>query len=299
MRPLPLTSTGSGGSSGLSLVPSSHLLQPSHVGPPTEPVTPPPPQVSHSNLSQVARAHPYAAAPSAAPLPSNSNSGLGRYSSGQSIPSTSGIYSSSPTYSRADTAAFPLRSPPDRSGEYRRRLTLLPHSGLSPMDYASSAAALSGPGPGGGSSSSSQALPRHHPLTGMHSQIPFSAAHLDHYREPLMMASVAGANLGESAHKKLRIGEPLLMKATLAQPLRIDTRPTTVIAPSTSSQPAAPVHRESQSAYIPQVEAISPTPGDGDDPLKRDDSPLRSVKDDLLGQISKVLHFITYLFVWC
>lgn len=296
MRPLPLTSTGTGGS-GLSLVPSSHLLQPSHVGPPTEPVTPPPPQVSHSNLSQVARAHPYAAAPSAAPLPSNSSSALGRYSSGQSMPSTSGIYSSSPTYSRADTTAFPLRSPPDRSGEYRRRLTLLPHSGLSPLDYASSAAALSGPGPGGGSSSS-QAFSRHHQLSGMHPQ--YSTAHLDHYREPLMMASMAGAaNLGESAHKKLRIGEPLLMKATLAQPLRIDTRSTTVIAPSSSSQPTAPVHRESQSAYIPQVEAISPTPGDGDDPLKRDDSPLRSVKDDLLGQISKVLRdFFIQVFAW-
>lgn len=296
-----------GVNSGLSLVPSAHLLQTSHVGPATEPVTPPPPQVSHSNLSQVARAHPYAAALPAAPLPPNS-SAMERYSSGQSsMPSSSGIYSSSPTYSRAEPAVFPLRSPPDRSGEFRRRLTLLPYSGLSPMDYGGGPPGLSGPGPGGGGNSgvgvvSGAALGgssggnsgRHHTLTGHPSQMAYSTAPMESYREPLMLPiapAVASAN--ESAHKKLRIsdGEPLLMKATLSQPLRIDTRPVSALAPLNTGPQVVPVHRESQPAYIPQVEAISPTlPGDGEDPLKRDDSPLRSTKDELLKQITKVMN---------
>lgn len=292
MRPLPLAP---GGNSGLSLVPTSHLLQTSHVGPATEPVTPPPPQVSHSNLSHVARAHPYAAALPAAPLPPNS-SAMDRYSSGQSsMPSSSGVYSSSPTYSRAEPVGFPLRSPPDRSGEFRRRLTLLPYSGLSPMDYSGSTPGLSGPGPGGGSGaigSSAGNLGRHHALPGHPSHMAYSTAPIDAYREPLMLPiAPAVSSVNESAHKKLRIsdGEPLLMKATLAQPLRIDTRPITALAPSASGPPMVPMHRESQPAYIPQVEAISPTlPGDGEDPLKRDDSPLRSTKDELLKQITKV-----------
>ena len=297
-----------GSSGGLSLVPSAHLLQTSHVGPVTEPVTPPPPQVSHSNLSQVARAHPYAAALPAAPLPPSSSSGGGgggmeRYSSGQSsMPSSSTVYSSSPTYSRTEQAVFPLRSPPDRSGEFRRRLTLLPYSGLSPMDYGGGTPGLSGPGPGGGSGSSGMAVgsasnvARHHALTGHPSQMAYSTAPMDAYREPLMLQPLApavGASANsESAHKKMRNseGEPLLMKATLSQPLRIDTRPISVVAPLTAGPPIVSMHRESQpAAYIPQVEAISPTlPGDGEDPLKRDDCPLRSTKDELLKQITKV-----------
>lgn len=296
-----------GGNGGLGLVPSAHLLQTSHVGPATEPLTPPPPQVSHSNLSQVARAHPYAAALPAAPLPPNS-SAMERYSSGQSsMPSASGIYSSSPTYSRAEPTVFPLRSPPDRSGEFRRRLTLLPYSGLSPMDYGGGPPSLSGPGPGGGSSGgligsapigvgSGGNSGRHHTQTGHPSQMAYSNAPMDSYREPLMLpiaSAVASAN--ESAHKKLRIsdGEPLLMKATLAQPLRIDTRPVLALASSNTGPQLLPMHRESQPAYIPQVEAISPTlPGDGEDPLKRDDSPLRSTKDELLKQITKVFLYL-------
>lgn len=294
MRSLPGTA---GGNSGLSLVPSAHLLQTSHVGPATEPVTPPPStiSVSHSNLSQVARAHPYAAALPAAPLPPNS-SAMERYSSGQSsMPSSSGVYSSSPTYSRAEPAVFPLRSPPDRSGEFRRRLTLLPYSGLSPMDYGGGTPGLSGPGPGGGGlgGSSGPNSGRHHPLPSHPSQMAYSAAPMDAYREPLMLPlAQTAASANESAHKKMRIsdGEPLLMKATLAQPLRIDTRPIAAVAPSnTGPLPVVPMHRESQPAYIPQVEAISPTlPGDGEDPLRRDDSPLRSTKDELLKQITKV-----------
>lgn len=284
-----------GGNSGLSLVPSAHLLQTSHAGPATEPVTPPPPQVSHSNLSQVARAHPYAAALPAAPLPPNS-SAMERFSSGQSsMPSSLGVYSSSPNYSRPEPAAFPLRSPPDRSGE-RRRLTLLPHSGLSPMDYGGGTPGLSGPGPGGGTGglggSSGGNGGRHNTFPGHPSQMAYSSAPMDAYREPLMLPiASAGSSANESAHKKLRIsdGEPLLMKATLAQPLRIDTRPISAVAPSATGPPVVPMHRESQPAYIPQVEAISPTlPGDGEDPLKRDDCPLRSTKDELLKQITKV-----------
>lgn len=291
--------TGGGsnsGGGGLSLVPSSHLLQPtSHSlgGPATEPVTPPPPQqpqVSHSNLSQVARAHPYAAALPAAPLPSNTSGLGGRYGAsggGQtSLTSSAGVYSSSPTYSsgRTDPAApFPLRSPPDRSGEHRRRLTLLPQSGLSPLDYGVGTTGLSGPGPGGGGSGG---RPQHHPLPSLHSQMAYSTAPVDTYRESLMLP--LGSSISDPALKKLRIsGEPFLMKATLAQPLRIDTRPIASVAP-TPGMP--PMQRESQPAYIPQVEAISPTlPGDGEDPLKRDDSPLRSTKDDLLQQITRVI----------
>ena len=133
---------------------------------------------------------------------------------------------------------------------------------------------------------------QHHALPSLHAQMAYTTAPVDTYRESLMLSGLtppvsgSSSSLGESPHKKLRIGEPLLMKATLAQPLRIDTRPISTIAPI--PMPPMQLHRESQSAYIPQVEAISPTlPGDGDD-LKRDDSPLRSTKDDLLQQITKV-----------
>lgn len=293
--------TGSNTSGGLTLVPSTHLIQStSHSlsgGPVTEPVTPPPPpqpQVSHSNLSQVARAHPYAAALPAAPL-------SGRYNSAQtSLTSASRVYSDSPTYSSSSSSgrtepvggavSFPLRSPPDRSGEYKRRLTLLPHSGLSPLDYGGATVGLSGPGPGGG-------VRQHHALPSLHSQNAYTTGPVDTYRETLMLPMVSSASVVD--HKKLRIsgGEPLLMKATLAQPLRIDTRPIVSVAPAPGMPVMMQQHRtESQPAYIPQVEAISPTlPGDGDDPLKRDDSPLRSTKDDLLQQITKVFLF-TLLF---
>lgn len=281
-------------------MPSSHLMQQQtqiHVGPATEPITPPPPSVSHSNLSQVARAHPYAAALPSAPLPSSSRIGssggyAGQSSSSSSMPS-SAIYSDSPNYSgRGESAPFPLRSPPDRSGEYRRRLTLLPQSGLSPMDgYGVAASGLSGPGPGGGSLSMSASGRTHHALPSLHSQMAYTTTHMDAYREPLLVPMPV-SSVGDPAHKKLRLGgavEPLLMKATMGQPLRIDTRPVMTTAMPAYSMSSAPIHRESQSAYIPQVEAISPTlPGDGDDPLKRDDSPLRSTKDELLQQITKV-----------
>ena len=256
------------GAGGLNLVPSSHLLQAAAGGLNTEPITPPPPQVSHSNLSQVARAHPYAAA-LPAPLPPIS-SAIGRFSGQSTMPSAS-VYATSAPVSRAEPASFSLRSPPDRSGEFRRRLTLLPHSALSPMEYGGGPPSLGGPGPGGGT--------RHHTMQSVHPQMAYTSA-ADVYREPLMIPM----STAEPAHKKLRIGggEPLLMKATLAQPLRIDTRPVVTMATS------VPVVRE-QAAYIPQVEAISPTlPCDNEDPLKREDSPLRSTKDDLLQQITKV-----------
>lgn len=297
-------SAGAGNSSGgLSLVPSSHLMQQqtqSHVGPATEPITPPPPQVSHSNLSQVARAHPYAAALPSAPLPSSSRIGssggyIGQSSSSSSMPSST-IYSDSQTFSGrgGEPAPFPLRSPPDRSGEYRRRLTLLPHSGLSPMGdgYSVAPSGLSGPGPGGGSGGVT-ASGRHH-LPSLHSQMNYTTTAVDAYREPLMVPMPQSSG-GDPAHKKLRLGgapEPLLMKATMAQPLRIDTRPVMTTAMPAYSISSAPVHQP-QPAYIPQVEAISPTlPGDGEDPLKRDDSPLRSTKDELLQQITKVNRYI-------
>ena len=273
MRSLPVAVGASGSGSGLNLVPSSHLLQTDPTGISTEPVTPPSPQVSHSNLSQVARAHPYAAA-LPAPLPTNSSS-MGRFSGQSTMPSAS-IYANSATVARSEPPTFPLRSPPDRSGEFRRRLTLLPHSGLSPMDYGGGPPGLSGPGPGGG---------RHQTIQNVHPPMTYSSAGVDVYREPLMIPMASG----ESAHKKLRIGEPLLMKATMAQPLRIDTRP--VVAVATSAVTSAPVVREvrEQPAYIPQVEAISPTlPCDNEDPVRREDSPLRSTKDDLLQQITKV-----------
>lgn len=139
--------------------------------------------------------------------------------------------------------------------------------------------------------SASISRPYHVPGS-LHSHLAYSTAPVDTYRESLMLpglappVSGAPSSMGESPHKKLRIGEPLLMKATLAQPLRIDTRPISTMAPV--PMPPMQLQRETQSAYIPQVEAISPTlPGDGDD-LKRDDSPLRSTKDDLLQQITKV-----------
>ena len=69
------------------------------------------------------------------------------------------------------------------------------------------------------------------------------------------------------------------MKATIAQPLRIDTRP--IMTAAASSGPlTTSTNRDTrdQPAYIPQVEAISPTP----------DSPSRSTKDELLQQITKV-----------
>ena len=293
MRSLPMAA----GAGGLNLVPSSHLLQAAAGGLSTEPITPPPPQVSHSNLSQVARAHPYAAA-LPAPLPPIS-SGMGRFT-GQSAMQSAANYASSASVGRAEPPSFSLRSPPDRSGEFRRRLTLLPHSGLSPMDYGSGPPGLSGPGPGGGGGGGSGGGGgggggvRHHTIQNVHPQMVYSSAG-DMYREPLMIPMAAQ---GESAHKKLRIGggggEPLLMKATLAQPLRIDTRP--IVTMATSAISSVPVVRE-QAAYIPQVEAISPTlPCENEDPMKRDDSPLRSTKDDLLQQITKVCVSLFNLF---
>ena len=282
MRSVPITTvTGSGGNgSGLSLGPVSHAtLQTAHGGLNTEPVTPPSPQVSHSNLSQVARAHPYAAALPSAPLPPSSSGLSGRYAGQSSMPS-SGIYANSAPYSsRAnENLAFPLRSPPDRSCEVRRRLTLLPHTGV-PMDYGGGPPGLGGGGSstaGGSSSSGSR-----HPISSLasYSQMGYSTVGqpTDGYREPLIPSTLSS---GESTHKKLRIsgGEPL-MKATIAQPLRIDTRP--IMTAAASSGPlTTSTNRDTrdQPAYIPQVEAISPTP----------DSPSRSTKDELLQQITKV-----------
>ena len=304
------TVTGVGGNGGgLNLASVAHpSLQSAHGVHSTETVTPPPPQVSHSNLSQVARAHPYAAAASlpATPFPPSSV-GLSRFTGQSSMPSSSGAYANSAPYNNRanEPLTFPLRSPPDRSGEYRRRLTLLPpHSGV-PLEYggvpqgsgggssnsAGGSASCGVSGSGSNSSSSSS-------ITSGNSGINSSSRHLslppttqsqmaaysianqpsDGYsRDTLVMPNLP---IGESAHKKLRIsGSESMMKTTIAQPLRIDTRPIMTVA-TAGPLTASANNRETrdQPAYIPQVEAISPTP----------DSPLRSTKDDLLQQITKV-----------
>ena len=296
MRPTLLTTTTGAGSNQIG--PTAHTT---HAGgPSTEPVTPPPPMSLHS--SQVARAHPYAAALPSAPLPPSSSSALsGRYTGQSTIdgrsPSSAGVYATSAAYNsnRNEALAFPLRSPPDRTGV--RRLTLLPHSGV-PLDYGGGGGGPPGPGGGGGGSSNSGAgaggnnSVRHTGILSIqqqqqqyhHSQMaPYSTN--NDYREALILPVVS---TGESAHKKLRIagisssiGDPI--KITIGQPLRIDTRPimTTSTGGSLTSSSTSIRDTRDQPAYIPQVEAISPTP----------DSPLRSTKDDLLQQITKVSYF--------
>ena len=256
--------SNNGGAGGALNLGPSHLLQSSQGGPSTEPVTPPPPTMQHS--MQRARTHPYATA--AEYLPTPLPLGCDPVRGFPDQPSITGGLQASP---------FHLR--PIQSESRRGRITMLPHS-----DYSGGGGppVLSGPGPGGGgggnsggSSGGRQTLyPIHTLLSGTHNasapQVSVDGYHTE-----------AG---GEgSVHKKMRItgSEPLLMKATVAQPPRIDARPVISVAPGVAAAPVAPVARSTreQSAYIPQVEAISPTP----------DSPLRSTKDDLLQQITKAI----------
>ncbi|XP_065575578.1 nuclear receptor corepressor 1-like isoform X2 [Artemia franciscana] len=80
---------------------------------------------------------------------------------------------------------------------------------------------------------------------------------------PLMANASESTHLDHAPYKRMRLSGDT--KTDLSQPLKIDTR---------AKEPI----------YTPQVEAISPTPGDRD----ADDSPSRSTKDELLQQISKV-----------
>uniref|UniRef100_T1JIR2 SANT domain-containing protein n=1 Tax=Strigamia maritima TaxID=126957 RepID=T1JIR2_STRMM len=86
-----------------------------------------------------------------------------------------------------------------------------------------------------------------------------------------LLPSISGHYESEQVNKRPRLCMPD-PKADLRQPLRIDT------------QDVIEIKREP--AYNPQVEAISPTlPGDD---MRPDSIPMRSSKDDLLQQISKV-----------
>ncbi|KAL1453911.1 hypothetical protein WDU94_010214 [Cyamophila willieti] len=100
-----------------------------------------------------------------------------------------------------------------------------------------------------------------------------------------LVISIPSIDLNPPA-KKLRLSDgPGLVKSDPHQPLRIDTRdhtPNTGTVLRGGSMPGG----GGGSVYNPQVEAISPTLPP--DPVKPEDTTLKTVKDDLIGKIGKV-----------